>query len=135
MLGFVRCFECYSLDSAVGDPTDLVASRAMIEEILTDDERQRLVQYATMALVDTRGDPALAEEHGHILHLLSKMEGTDTVLVARRAYASRAMRFDRPPTLALYHNPDYPPRPCYRCQRSYTGPTIFCSWECANNVR
>lgn len=56
----------------------------MIEEIFTDAERMRLISLAMGALVSGPDDEATA--------LISKLSGTDTVLIARRAYASRAQR-------------------------------------------
>jgi hypothetical protein len=34
---------------------------------------------------------------------------------------------------AKYHDPSYPPRPCDReaCGKIYTGPAVYCSFECA----
>lgn len=32
---------------------------------------------------------------------------------------------------AAYHDPNYPERPCDRCGKSYNGPAVYCSIECA----
>ena len=54
----------------------------MIEELLTDEERQLLVILVMAQIPRDHGDP-------HLTRLVAKLSGTDTQLVARRAYPSK----------------------------------------------
>jgi hypothetical protein len=54
----------------------------MTYEPLTEAERRRLLDLAIAAVPRECGDPELTT-------LIAKMSGTDTVLIARRAYPSR----------------------------------------------
>lgn len=51
----------------------------MIDEPLTDAERRRLLALALAAVPADRGDPELTA-------IIAKLSGTDTLLIARRAY-------------------------------------------------
>lgn len=54
----------------------------MTDEQFSDSERQRLLRLTMAAVPKTHGDPELTA-------IIAKLSGTDTVLVARRAYPSR----------------------------------------------
>jgi hypothetical protein len=62
----------------------------MIEERLSDAERRRLLALAMAAVPTERGDPELTG-------LIAKLSGTDTVLIARRAYRSHLAPRSCPP--------------------------------------
>ena len=62
----------------------------MIEERFPDAERQLMVVWATQALVALHRDPEMATAAEECRSILRKLTGTDTVLVARRAYPSTA---------------------------------------------
>jgi hypothetical protein len=51
-------------------------------EVFTDEERRRLVELVLSAIPRDHGDAELTA-------ILSRLSGTDTVLIARRAYPSR----------------------------------------------
>jgi hypothetical protein len=53
----------------------------MIEERLTDEERRKLLHLVIAAVARNHGDPVLTA-------LVAKLSGTDTVIVAHRAYPS-----------------------------------------------
>jgi hypothetical protein len=53
----------------------------MIEETLTEAERRKLLALVMAAVPRDHGDPQLTA-------LVAKLSGTDTVIVARRAYPS-----------------------------------------------
>ena len=61
----------------------------MIEEVFTDDERLLLVTLVTQAHVNIRDDPEMKHANDECNGILRKLTGTDTVLVAKRAYPSR----------------------------------------------
>jgi hypothetical protein len=105
---------------------------AMIEELFTDANRQLLMVLVTQAMVRIESDPAMQAAITECHDILSKLTGTDTVLIARRAYASRSLRLD-PDQEALnrtYHNPAFPSRLCDACHEPYTGPALYCSLQC-----
>jgi hypothetical protein len=54
----------------------------LIEEPLTDEERQLLVILVMAQIPRDHGDP-------HLTRLVAKLSGSDTQLVARRAYPSK----------------------------------------------
>lgn len=56
-----------------------------LQETFTEEERRRLLQLAIDAVPIIAGDDELTR-------IISRLSGTDTVLVARRAYASRGSR-------------------------------------------
>lgn len=60
----------------------------MIEERFTDAERQLLVVWAMRSLLAIQGDPEMVPEIAECRAILRKLTGTDTVLIARRAYPS-----------------------------------------------
>jgi len=99
----------------------------MIEETFTDVERHRLIDLILGELND---------KDRMLLDILSKILGTDTVLVARRAYRSQALSREqsiRQRASDVYHCSIFPTRNCDReaCGRQYTGPSLYCSLECA----
>jgi hypothetical protein len=51
----------------------------MVEEAFSESERKRLLLLAMSAIPIDRGDDELA-------NIIAKLSGTDTVIVARRAY-------------------------------------------------
>jgi hypothetical protein len=57
----------------------------MIDEPLSESERRLLLDLAIAAVPLQHGDPALTA-------IIAKLSGVDTVLIARRAYPSRAAR-------------------------------------------
>jgi len=60
---------------------------AMIEEHLDDRDRRKLIELCIQAMpLYASDDPDLAAQ---MERLIAKLSGTDTVVVARRAYASR----------------------------------------------
>lgn len=61
----------------------------MIEETFTETERQLLLRLAVSEIPE--GQIAAPE----LLRAVSRLSGTDTVLIARRAYPSRADQVDR----------------------------------------
>jgi hypothetical protein len=110
----------------------------MVEEILTDSIRQLVILLATQALVGIdQTDPVLQDAVAELQSLLSMFYGTDTVVVARRAYPSRSHRLSDDASLdrarALYRDPRFAPRVCDNssCGKTYTGPSCYCSLECA----
>jgi hypothetical protein len=109
----------------------------MIEELFSDSDRQLLIVLATEAMVRIRDDPALEHATQELVAILSKLYGTDTIIVARRAYESRDLRLSDDAALdrarALYRDPRFTPRICDNptCGKSYTGPSLYCSLECA----
>jgi hypothetical protein len=67
----------------------------MIEEKFTDRERTLLVVLVQKALLELKADPVLAAARGGGDHMiaevrtvLGRLSGTDTVLIAQRAYSS-----------------------------------------------
>jgi hypothetical protein len=106
----------------------------MTEELFTDSERQLLIVLATQAMVRIQSDPDMDHAVKELHDILSKLYGTDTILVARRAYPSRGLRLsdtdaqDR--TNALYRDPRFPSRECDFCHTPYTGPSCYCSLKC-----
>jgi hypothetical protein len=60
----------------------------MIEERFTHSERQRLISLVLAAVPRDHGDDQLTA-------ILAKLSGVDTVIIAQRAYASRAGRLGR----------------------------------------
>jgi hypothetical protein len=62
----------------------------MIEERFPDSERQLLVVWATRALVAIQHYSEMDDVAEECRSILRKLTGTDTVLVARRAYPSMA---------------------------------------------
>ena len=96
----------------------------MMEELFTDAERHRLIYLLLEAMAK---DPTLDD-------ILSKLTGTDTVIVARRAYCSKSLSDQnaRDRAKSYYSNPNFPKRICYRddCGREYRGPSVYCSLEC-----
>ena len=62
----------------------------MIEERFADAERQLLIMLVTRALVSIQLDPEMDAQTEECRTILRRLSGTDTVLVARRAYASTA---------------------------------------------
>ena len=105
----------------------------MIEEVFSDTECHRLVMLVTNAHAGRLDQRDLDELNS----LLSKLTGTDTVLVARRAYASRGVRrmddTARDRAEALYRDPRFAERSCDRegCGCIYRGPAVYCSLTCA----
>jgi hypothetical protein len=105
----------------------------MMEEVFSDNERRLLVMLVTNAHAGQLDQNALVEFNT----LLSKLTGTDTVLVARRAYASRGVRLMddqvRDRAEALYRDPRFADRLCERegCGCIYRGPAVYCSLTCA----
>ena len=61
----------------------------MVEELFSDNERQLLIVWATRALVQLRMLDDLPDAMDECESILRKLSGTDTVLVARRAYPSQ----------------------------------------------
>lgn len=57
----------------------------MIDETFTDAERRRLMGLVINSIPFAHGDPELSA-------ILSKLSGTDTVVIARRAYPSAYAR-------------------------------------------
>ncbi len=51
-------------------------------------ERQLLIVLVTQAMIRINDDPEMREQERECLGILAKLYGTDTVLMARRAYAS-----------------------------------------------
>jgi len=95
----------------------------MIEEIFADTERHRLIGLVLAAM---------AKDDCTLNNILSKLTGTDTVVVVRRAYRSQArlQPSAREQLQACYNNPNFPRRHCCNCDREYTGPSMYCSLEC-----
>ena len=62
----------------------------MSEEQFPDSERQLLVVLVTQAMVRIADDAAMQAAVAECHSLLKKLSGTDTVLIARRAYPSRS---------------------------------------------
>jgi hypothetical protein len=60
----------------------------MIEQKFTDSERQLLVVLVQKALIEIKGDLDMWRQIDEVRTLLGKLSGTDTVLVAQRAYSS-----------------------------------------------
>lgn len=111
----------------------------MVEESFTDQERQLLILLATKSLVEIDStDLYLQSAIQELNSIIKKLTGTDTVIVARRAYTSspdRGMNDDQAMGRArsLYRDPRSPPRVCDNpsCRRQYTGASVYCSLECA----
>lgn len=64
----------------------------MIEEAFTDGERQLLMVFVTDALVRHKDDPDMKQHIDECFGILRRLNGTDTVIIARRAYPSGADR-------------------------------------------
>jgi hypothetical protein len=64
----------------------------MVDETFTDAERQLLIVLTQQAMVRIQDDPHMRDASRECFEILSKLYGTDTVLVARRAYPSLAAR-------------------------------------------
>jgi hypothetical protein len=59
----------------------------VIEEPLTDEERRFLLRLAIVATQEVD-----AKHRPHVVNIVAKLCGTDTVLVARRAYPAKHYR-------------------------------------------
>lgn len=109
----------------------------MIDEPLSDAYRQLIIVLATKAMVKIQDDPEMEHAKKELTDILSMFYGTDTVIIARRAYPSRSLRLADDAALdrarALYHDPRFQPRLCDNpaCRKSYTGPAVYCSLACA----
>lgn len=57
-----------------------------VMEAFSDQQRRRLMQLVMAAIPCDHGDPEL-------IAILSRLSGTDTVLIAQRAYPSQARKF------------------------------------------
>jgi len=99
----------------------------MIEEIFADTERHRLISLVL---------GAMAKDDRTLIDILSKLAGTDTVVVARRAYRSQVrLQLNTQEELqSCYNDPNSPERVCRRCGRKYTGPSGYCSLECVELI-
>lgn len=107
----------------------------MIEEVFADTERQLLIVLVTQAMTRIQHDGDMERAVKECHDILSKLYGTDTVIIARRAYASRGLRLSadeaRDLAKAHYYDPRFPERECDHCHTLYTGPAVYCSLDCA----
>lgn len=60
-------------------------------------------------------------------------EGFGLVVVIEQQHLTKLVTDANAAVLGVYHDPSFPPRPCDRegCGKIYTGPTVYCSVECA----
>lgn len=107
----------------------------------TDDERQLIVTLLLRDLVRIRTDPGMQPQARELAGILEKLSGTDTVLVARRAYPARRAQAAGDPLRrraisaaeAAYRDNSCSERVCDNpaCNTVYRGPAVYCSLECA----
>jgi hypothetical protein len=57
----------------------------VIEEFLTDDERQLLMVFVMEAMVRISSDPAMRAHVGECDSIFRKLQGVDTVVICRKA--------------------------------------------------
>lgn len=95
----------------------------MVEEPLSDAERIMLLRAAYKCVPRGPGEETTAWAD-----LIGKLGGTDTVLVARRAYSSAAYRRA---TNNPYVDNSFAERECDYCHTPYRGPAVYCSRICA----
>ncbi len=60
----------------------------MIREVIPDEQRQLLIVMISRAYVQIKDDPEMASAAQECSDLIKRLSGTDTVLIAERAYAS-----------------------------------------------